>query len=240
VAVLRWVGDVSIDSNAWNVAPMALAAIAVAVRVRADAVRVSFMLCLHVTFESPPMQHRRSALATLAVACSFALPCAAQTIQPGLWEVSNVVASGNPEIDRAMAAVQQHMAGMSSEQRQQLDAMMGRQGISLNAGSGGLAGVSAKLCVSAQMAAHNEMPMSLPGDCSVQRAPLVNNSMKVSFSCTRPNAVGDGEVVFSGPRAYRVKMRVTSNARGKADTVNVDANGKWLSADCGSIAPPSR
>ena len=55
----------------------------------------------------------------LACACA-ALPAGAQTLKPGLWSLSNTMTSSDPQIAQAMSAMQQHVANMSPEQRQQM------------------------------------------------------------------------------------------------------------------------
>ena len=57
--------------------------------------------------------HPLLAGALLALA-SAAAP--AQTLKPGLWEISNK-AGGNPQMDQAMAQMQQQLAAMPPEQR---------------------------------------------------------------------------------------------------------------------------
>jgi hypothetical protein len=40
-----------------------------------------------------------------------------------------------------------------------------------------------------------------------------------------------------------MKMTVNGTVQGKAETMNMDASGKWLSADCGTVkpmAPPAK
>ena len=37
--------------------------------------------------------------------------------------------------------------------------------------------------------------------------------------------------------AYRSKMTMTSTRQGKPEKMDMDGQGKWLSADCGSVKP---
>ena len=57
--------------------------------------------------------------------------------------------------------------------------------------------------------------------------------MKYAFKCTKPVSSGQGEVTFSSPEAYSMKMTMTSAER----TMDMQATGKWLSAKCGDIKP---
>jgi hypothetical protein len=155
----------------------------------------------------------------------------AQLIKPGLWETNNKM-GGNAKLQDAMALVQQHMATLSPEQRQRAEGMMAKYGVSL-----GNDGVAVKMCVTPEMAAQQQLPLQQRGNCTYQHAPVTGNSMKFSFTCTNPQANGEGNVTFAGPAAYTSTMRVTSNATGSSETVNVDSTGRWVSADCGSIQP---
>jgi hypothetical protein len=158
----------------------------------------------------------------------------APLIKPGLWETNSKM-GGNPKLEGAMALLQQHMANLSPEQRQRAEGMMAKHGVSI-----GNDGVAAKMCVTPEMAAQQQLPLQQHGNCTYQHAPMSGNSMKFSFTCTNPQASGDGSVTFAGPTAYTSSMRVTSSAAtGSAETVDVDSTGRWVSADCGSIRPMS-
>ena len=67
--------------------------------------------------------------------------------------------------------------------------------------------------------------------------PRVGNTMKFSFSCTRPPSSGEGEVTFDSPQAYQSRIQVKTSAAGKADQMAMRSQGKWLSADCGNVKP---
>jgi hypothetical protein len=53
-------------------------------------------------------------------------------------------------------------------------------------------------------------------------------------SCIRP--LGDG-AGFGQNEAYSSRMTMTTNRQGQQQTSTVEASGKWLQADCGSIKP---
>jgi hypothetical protein len=44
-------------------------------------------------------------------------------------------------------------------------------------------------------------------------------------------------VTYLSDTAYKMNMKVTSPQAGKAGTMTMDANAKWLGADCGNIKP---
>jgi hypothetical protein len=174
---------------------------------------------------------RRIAVAFCALACA-AQPAFAQAFKPGLWETNNKMGAGGGKLQGAMAMVQQQLATMDPEQRKRIDAMMARQGVVLSND-----GVVAKMCITPEMAAKQQLPIQQHGNCSYQHAPAVGNTMAFSFSCTNPQASGEGSATFSGPTAYTSSMRVSTNATGASETVDIASSGRWLGADCGAVKP---
>ena len=161
-----------------------------------------------------------------------AAPALAQQFKPGLWETSNKIGAGSAPLQGLMEMAQQQLAGMNPDQRARIDGMMARQGVVI-----GKDGVVAKMCITPQMAARQQLPIQQHGKCDYQHAKPVGNSMAFSFSCTDPQAAGEGNATFSSPTAYSATMRVTTNATGASETVNIDSAGRWLGADCGAVKP---
>ncbi|WP_304727774.1 DUF3617 domain-containing protein [Rhodoferax sp.] len=75
------------------------------------------------------------------------------------------------------------------------------------------------------------------GDCKQTTSPRTGNTMKFSFVCTQPPSSGEGQVVFVSPEAYTMKMTLNTTASGKPEKMNMDATGKFVSAECGNIKP---
>jgi hypothetical protein len=174
--------------------------------------------------------------ALFAAAAAGALPAAAQTatLKPGLWELTNRVATASPETMAAMAAAQQQMANMPPEQRQMMEQMMARHGVTMNLAEGG--GVKLTYCLTKEMAEKQELPSGQPGQCTTTRTP-VPGGMNVSFNCSKPPSSGNGQVIFNGNTGYSMKMNVNSTAAGKPQNMLVEGTGRWLSADCGAAKP---
>lgn len=170
----------------------------------------------------------------MTLLCLAALPALAQTLKPGLWELNNRIASASPETMAVMAAAQQQMANMAPEQRKQIEQMMARNGVNMQMGDGG--GVKVTYCLTKEMAEKQELPTGQPGQCSTTRTP-VPGGMNVTFTCTRPPSSGNGQVIFNGNTGFSMRMNVNSSAQGKPQNVVVEGNGRWLGADCGSVAP---
>jgi len=178
-----------------------------------------------------PLLAASAAAATLFL-CSPAL--AADTMRPGLWEITNTVKSGNSQTMAAMAEAQKQMAAMNPEQRKMIESMMAKQGVGMSMGGDGSMKIT--YCVTREMAARRELPTGQQGQCTSTSTPTATG-MNVSFTCANPPSSGNGQVTLTGDTAYTTTMNVTSSARGKPETMTVEAAGRWLSADCGARAP---
>ena len=177
------------------------------------------------------MKPQFAILTILLAAASF---CAnAQSMKPGLWEISNKMQMDG-QTGQQMAQMQQQMANMPPEQRKMMEEMMAKQGMKMGAASDGAMNV--QVCVTKEMAEKNEIP-SAQGDCRNTVSPRAGNTMKFTFSCTTPPASGEGLVAFTGAEAYSVKMTVNTLVQGKQERIAMDGSGKWLGTDCGSVKP---
>lgn len=169
-------------------------------------------------------------------ACTLAAACAGasgQTLKPGLWEMTSKM-GGNPEMEKAMAQMQQQMASMPPAQRKQMEEMMAKQGVQMGTSAGG--GMNVKMCLTKEMVERNEIGAT-QGDCKTTMQPRVGSTMKMSFVCTTPPSSGEGEFTFVSNEAYQSKMKITSSPRGKPETMTMEGSGKWQGADCGNIKP---
>jgi hypothetical protein len=191
----------------------------------------SFIACF---FEKVPLMRtlpRYLAIGTLAL---VGVAASAQSTKPGLWEISHRL-SGNAQIDQAMAQMQQQMAAMPPEQRKMMEEMMARQGMAMPKSAGGA--MALQVCITPEMAARQELPQPAEGDCSTKVTSRSGNSMGMRFECKNPPSSGEGTYTFKGDNAYSFKMTMKTVQNGKAETVQMDGQGKWLSASCGNIQP---
>jgi len=166
-------------------------------------------------------------------AATFAVGVSAQNLKPGLWEVTNNMKGGSGEMDKAMAQMQQQMASMSPEQRKQMEAAMAKQGIAMSAGPGGM---SVKTCMTKDMIERNDIPAQ-KADCKTTKNERSGNTIRMAFTCTKPPSSGEGQLTIQNPEAYTMKMAIKGPPGSKAETINMDASGKWLAADCGNVKP---
>ncbi len=181
-----------------------------------------------------------------ALLAGLSFGAGAQTLKPGLWEVSNSMKTSSGEMEKGMAQMQAQMAAMTPEQRKMMEGMMAKQGVGVAAGAGAGAGAGVggpgamlvKMCITKEMAERNEVG-GREGDCKSSYSPRTGNTMKYSFTCANPPSSGQGEFTFVGADAYRSKLTMTSTRGGKPEKMDMDGQGKWLAADCGSIKPLS-
>ena len=174
---------------------------------------------------------------TATVVCLPAL-AAEPLFKAGLWEINNKPAgAGGAQMQAMLAAAQQQLGAMDPGQRAQVEALMSRNGVVIENGN-----VKAKVCVTPAMAARQQLPVQQKGNCSARFSPASGNTINYAVSCTSPAATSEGSATFSSPTSYTASTRINAADAGGA-TMTVDSNGRWLSADCGNIAPaelPSR
>jgi hypothetical protein len=171
----------------------------------------------------------------LLVACAAVASChaGAQSLKPGLWQITHQT-QGSGDMAQAMANMQKQMANLPPEQRKLVQQHMARQGAQVGTAPGG--GMAVKMCMTPEMARRNQVPAQR-SDCTSTAQARSGNTMKVAFACTNPPSRGEGEVTFDGPESYRSKITVTTTVQGKPQQVTMSSQGKWLSADCGSVKP---
>jgi hypothetical protein len=178
-----------------------------------------------------------SLLMSVALAI-FATSASAQKLdlKPGLWEVKHSVASASGEMERATKEMQQRMAAMPPEQRKMMEAMMAKQGLSV--GSGGLPGMSVKICLTKEMLDRDQLPVQ-EGSCKTTLGPRAGDTRRMSFSCTNPPSSGEGEYKILNPEAYTMKLALRTAVSGKPENMNMEGAGRWLGSNCGSGNPAS-
>jgi hypothetical protein len=142
--------------------------------------------------------------------------------------------SAGGQVEQQMAQMQKQMAAMPPEQRKMMEETMARQGVRM--GPGGPGGMSMKICMTKEMAERSEIP-ARQGDCKTTHQSRTGNTMRMAFTCTNPPSSGEGQVTFTSPGAYSMKMAVSTTVQGKPEKMNMDGSGKWLGADCGNIKP---
>jgi hypothetical protein len=174
-------------------------------------------------------------LIVLAVG-TFAVSASAQELElePGLWEIHHKMASASGQMESAAAKVKEQLANMPPEQRKMMEDMMASRGVKM--GGGGGFEMSGKICMTKEMVEKNAIPVQ-QGTCKTTTDSRTGNTVKMSFTCTDPPSSGEGQYTIVSREAYTTKMVVRTAIEGKPETMNMDASGKWLGADCGSVKP---
>ena len=177
----------------------------------------------------------------ILLACATLLAAtaaSAQSLKPGLWEITNLTQGGSgSKMDAAMAQMQKQMAAMTPEQRRAMEDMMAKKGVQIGAAPGG--GMAVKMCVTPEMAARNEVAPQQRGSCTHTPGPRTGNTQKFSYVCTQPPSHGEGQVTFTSAEAYSMAMKTVTTIKGQEEAMDLQTNGKWLGSDCGTVKPPT-
>lgn len=167
------------------------------------------------------------ALVALA-ALAGAAPVQAQTVQPGLWETRTQITPASSQARGALAMLQQQIPNLPAAQRQQLDALMAKQGLSLD----GNGVVRSKSCITPAMAERLEVPVH-QGDCTTTLSGRSVSGFAFQFQCTRPALRGEGEVTLHGPKAYSLRGTTVASVNGHSERADLQSTGQWVARDCG-------
>jgi hypothetical protein len=173
----------------------------------------------------------------LALLAFAATAVSAQNLKPGLWEIQNQMQGANgSKMNQAMAEMQKQLASMPPEQRKMVEDAMAKQGAQMSAAPGG--GMAVKVCMTQEMVERNDLGAQ-QGDCTHSTTPRSGNTQKFSFSCTKPPSRGEGTVTFISPEAYTMNLKTSTTLKGREEALDIQAIGKWLGTDCGTVKPPT-
>ena len=176
----------------------------------------------------------RACALTLLTLCTGAQ---AQKLTPGLWEHQATMKTGSGQMEAAMAQMQAQMAAMSPEQRKQVEAAMGRQGMAATMPAGPGQPMTVKVCLTAEQAARDEIPQQ-DGQCRQTRSVRTGNTVKFTLECTgAQQAKGEGEFTVISPKEHKGRMRMSSMRQNREETMDMQLSARWLAADCGAVKP---
>ncbi|HEX3809943.1 MAG TPA: DUF3617 domain-containing protein [Rhizomicrobium sp.] len=152
----------------------------------------------------------------LAVALYSAQGFAAGHGRAGLWTITTRV--NMPDMPK-----------MSPEQMAQMKAA----GVNMS----GSNTFVAQHCVSAQEAAMDRPPVGQSQHgCSMNNYKFVHGKMSADMTCTGDNqATGHLDVTYDSDKHYSGAVRMTAMQDGKPLSMTNTFEGKWVSADCGSV-----
>src|SRR4051812_28127261 len=119
--------------------------------------------------------------AQLIVAASMlamASTAGAQSLKPGLWELTHKMQTSSGQMEQQMAQAKRKMANRRRTQRKMMKERRPRRGVKM--GRGGPAGGTAmKICMTKEMVERNELPTQR-GDCKTTQQARTGNTMKVA------------------------------------------------------------
>lgn len=158
------------------------------------------------------------------VAClGVATTTHAETMKPGLWEITSQMSGGNMP----------KMPAVSAAQRKQMEAM----GIKLPGAAGGPVAVTAKRCVTKE-AAEKRLPPQGEEDrntrCEQKDVKTSGNTVTWKIECTGARKMsGSGSMTWQGPERYTGESTfTTSDPQHGPTTMKQSYSGKWLAASC--------
>ena len=177
------------------------------------------------------MIDKRLALA-LGVLALPAMVTAADPIplKPGLWEQTLTMKSESGRVEAAMAQMQQQLRDLPPEQRQMMEDMMASQGISIQQDAS-----IVQICLTQE-----EIDAGgLAEQEGCEQDVLEQNSKRLRLRFVCGDESGEGEVTFHSPESYSGTTKLTTKVEGQTEVMTIEQKGKWLSADCSALAPPS-
>lgn len=154
-------------------------------------------------------------------------------MKAGLWEIKPIRQIVDGQDMRAqMAEMQRQMASLPPEQRRQMEAMMGRQGMGM--GPGG----TARLCVSEEMARRDAPVVDPEGRCQPTNLSRSGNTVRYEVDCTMDGQrmVGKGESTASGNTIHS-RMDATMMGSSGRHAMQSESQMNYLGPDCRGLAP---
>jgi len=175
-----------------------------------------------------PRRTLRSA-ALAAVLITAAGGAAAQETRPGLWEFkTEMKMPGQPDLQAQMAKMQEQLKNLPPEQRRMIEQQMGSMGVGL--GPGG----AIRTCVTPELARRDPIREGQrEGDCTYSQVKRTGNVYRGTVTCTQPPSTGQFETTLHDPGRFTTRATMTAK-EGRMDMVT---EGRWVAADCGSVAP---
>lgn len=178
----------------------------------------------------------KKSILVISLILSSAAFAQTNALKPGLWEVKIVrqVMDGKDmgaQMAAAQAKMQESMAKMSPQQRQQIEQMMKGSGVQSQGGA-------IRMCISAEMAAKNESWNAQQSQCPPTKVTHSGNKVAYEINCTTNGhtMVGRGESVVSGDKVTVHTDMTMTDAHGKHAMLN-DSEMSYLGADCKGLQP---
>lgn len=185
---------------------------------------------------SPPTSFARSGL-ILVIAFQAAISThAAQAadVKPGLWEMQMNFSNTTPGAQaNSMAQAQASMDKLSKEERKMMQDMMAGMGVNLSKPN------VIQLCITPEQAKTRDYGSQNEPGCTHKVTSQNEKGFTVAFKCM--DSEGTATTRFISDKAYETAMDMTVTVEGKKQKIKQNTQSKWISADCGKLAPsPSK
>lgn len=173
---------------------------------------------------------RLSLLPSLSLGlCLLPVLALAQSIQPGLWEISSQNLQVDGQALPGTDAMLEQLNSLPPGQRQMMEQMLARQGMQL-----GTRGV--RLCMSEAQVEAEQIPLQDPqSGCSQEITERSARLWKFRVNC--PRAQGEGETRFLSDKEFVTRVDSTFTTDAGRQSGSMESHARWLAADCGSLQP---
>ena len=105
------------------------------------------------------------------------------------------------------------------------------------AGDSGVPGIKARSCVTPQSV--QSAFARMPAGCTISNQTQTSTHAGGDVSCTFQNVQSSGhfDIEFPDSETVHTKTTLTMTTQGTTRTMTTEAIGKFISSDCGSVAP---
>lgn len=161
--------------------------------------------------------------------CLLPALAAAQSIQPGLWEISSQNMQVDGQAMPGMDAMLEQLNNLPPGQREMLEQMMAKQGMQL-----GAQGV--RVCLSQAQVEAEQIPLQDPqSGCTQEITERSAQLWKFRFNC--PRAQGEGETRFLSDKEFVTQVDSTLTTDAGQQRGSMESRARWVAADCGTLQP---
>lgn len=184
------------------------------------------------TPSSPATKYFRSTLLALGIAATATVCAQAQTIDPGLWELtSEMKTPGQADTQQQMADLQKQLESMPAGMRGMLEKQMASMGVGLGANG------AIRVCITPEQASTGGMyDGKQEGGCTYSNVKHSGKTITGTMTCKQPAMRGDFVSTLHSNSHFATQAKLT----GSDGLTEMTAVGRRLSADCGNIQPAKR
>lgn len=153
-------------------------------------------------------------------------------INPGLWVVQHQGTMGANGVTMPMpdaTQLQGLMKNLSPQARAQVEKHIGANGTAMASGQ------DVKVCISPEQAAKNEFPTDPSGQCKLINNSRVGNTITIKMQCTKGDM--DAVITLNDATSWNSTMKGSAQNGTQNYTMDMQATGKWLGNDCGTLKP---